>query len=119
MGSVPNRVFTPGIALHAIPLPRAPLLPEFPEASAFATGTTANWVYLAEALVMLDADGDVCIGKWLSERHHRHVRCQIVVLKDTNTLTLRTSSTAIGPQQLPLSAPDGEFVSLETAFLAQ
>src|SRR6516164_7053119 len=59
MGSVPNRVITPGIALHAIPLPRAPLLPEFPEASAFATPTTANWVYLAEAPVMLDADGDV------------------------------------------------------------
>jgi len=76
-------------------------------------------VYLAEALAMLNTDGDVCMGKWLSERHHRHVRRQIVVLKDTNTPALRTSSTALGPQQLLLSDPDGEFVSLDAAFVAQ
>jgi hypothetical protein len=76
-------------------------------------------VYLAETLATLNTDGDVCIGRWLSERHHRHVRRQIVVLKDANTLTLRPSSTAIGPQQLLLSDPDGKFVSLDAAFLAR
>lgn len=42
-----------------------------------------------------------------------------VALKDTNTLTLTTPSTAAGPQQLVLTNPDGESISLDAAFLAQ
>jgi hypothetical protein len=41
-----------------------------------------------------------------------------VALKDTNTLTLTTPSTAAGRQQLVLTSPDGESVALDAAFLA-
>lgn len=40
-------------------------------------------------------------------------------LKDMNTLTLTTPATPSGPQQLVLTNPDGETVSLDAAFLAQ
>lgn len=42
-----------------------------------------------------------------------------VTLKDMNTLTLSTPSTSAGPQQLVLTNPDGETVSLDAAYLAQ
>jgi len=42
-----------------------------------------------------------------------------VTLKDMNTLTLTTAAAAAGPQQLVLTNPDGESVSLDAAFLAQ
>jgi hypothetical protein len=38
---------------------------------------------------------------------------------DLNTLTLTTPATNTGPQQLVLTNPDGESVSLDAAFLAQ
>jgi hypothetical protein len=38
---------------------------------------------------------------------------------DLNTLTLVTPATSMGPQQLVLTNPDGESVSLDAAFLAQ
>jgi hypothetical protein len=41
-----------------------------------------------------------------------------VVFKDTNTLTLTAPATSSGPQQLILSNPDGETVSLDAAFTA-
>ena len=40
-------------------------------------------------------------------------------LTDMNTLTLTTPSTSAGPQQLVLTNPDGECVSLDAAFQAQ
>ena len=42
-----------------------------------------------------------------------------VALVDMNTLTLTTPATSTGPQQLVLTNPDGETVSLDAAFLAQ
>jgi hypothetical protein len=42
-----------------------------------------------------------------------------VALKDKNTLTLTTPALASGAQQLVLSNPDGESVSLDAAFIAQ
>jgi IPT/TIG domain len=42
-----------------------------------------------------------------------------VAYKDMNTLTLTTSAIPAGPQQLVLSNPDGESVSLDAAFTAQ
>jgi hypothetical protein len=38
---------------------------------------------------------------------------------DLNTLTLTTPAINTGPQQLVLTNPDGESVSLDAAFLAQ
>src|SRR5215472_6921432 len=117
-GSVPNRVLTQGSLCMRYPPPGFP-------ATGIYGGIDIRDAHNGQLAVPCRSGpcsiptATFCMGKWLSERHHRHVRRQIVVLKDTNTLTLRTSSAAIGPQQLPLSAPDGEFVSLETAFLAQ
>ncbi|HXY00641.1 MAG TPA: IPT/TIG domain-containing protein [Candidatus Limnocylindrales bacterium] len=42
-----------------------------------------------------------------------------VTWKDMNTLTLTTPATSAGPQQLVLTNPDGESVSLDAAFTAQ
>ena len=42
-----------------------------------------------------------------------------VTFKDTNTLVFTTPSTSAGPQQLVLSNPDGETVSLDAAFAVQ
>lgn len=42
-----------------------------------------------------------------------------VAVKDGNTLTLATPSTTIGAQQLVLTSPDGESVTLGAAFLAR
>jgi hypothetical protein len=42
-----------------------------------------------------------------------------VTLKDMNTLTLITPALSSGPQQLVLTNPDGESVSLDTAFVTQ
>jgi len=42
-----------------------------------------------------------------------------VSLKDMNMLTLTTPAMSAGPQQLVLTNPDGESVSLDAAFLAQ
>jgi hypothetical protein len=42
-----------------------------------------------------------------------------VTLKDQNTLLLTTPGVPTGPQQLLLSNPDGESVSLDAAFIAQ
>jgi len=42
-----------------------------------------------------------------------------VTFKDRNTLTLTTPALSSGPQQLVLTNPDGESVSLDAAFLAQ
>jgi hypothetical protein len=36
-----------------------------------------------------------------------------------NTLTITTPALSTGPQQLVLTNPDGETVSLDAAFLAQ
>jgi len=36
-----------------------------------------------------------------------------------NTLTLTTPTTTTGPQQLVLTNPDGESISLDAAFQAQ
>jgi hypothetical protein len=42
-----------------------------------------------------------------------------VSFKDRNTLTFTTPALTSGPQQLILTNPDGESVSLDAAFLAQ
>jgi hypothetical protein len=42
-----------------------------------------------------------------------------VTFKDTNTLTVTTPALTTGAQQLVISNPDGETVSLDAAFLAQ
>lgn len=42
-----------------------------------------------------------------------------VTFKDMNTLTLATPALPSGPQQLVLTNPDGESVSLDAAFLVQ
>lgn len=42
-----------------------------------------------------------------------------VTIRDMNTLTLATPALSSGPQQLVLTKPDGESVSLDAAFLAQ
>jgi len=42
-----------------------------------------------------------------------------VTWKDINTLTFATPATSVGPQQIKLTNPDGETVSLDAAFLAQ
>jgi hypothetical protein len=42
-----------------------------------------------------------------------------VTFKDQNTLALIIPSLSAGPQQLVISNPDGETVSLDAAFLAQ
>ena len=42
-----------------------------------------------------------------------------VASKDQNTLTLVIPPLTVGPQQLVISNPDGETVSLDAAFLAQ
>ncbi len=42
-----------------------------------------------------------------------------VSLTDMNTLVLTTPAVAAGPQQLVLTNPDGETVSLDDAFTAQ
>jgi hypothetical protein len=42
-----------------------------------------------------------------------------VTFKDMNTLTFTTPALSSGPQQLVLTNPDGETVSLDAAFLAQ
>jgi hypothetical protein len=42
-----------------------------------------------------------------------------VTFKDMNTLTLSTPALTRGAQQLVISNPDGETVSLDAAFLAQ
>ena len=42
-----------------------------------------------------------------------------VTLKDMNTLTFTTPALSPGPQQLVLTSPGGETVSLDAAFLAQ
>lgn len=42
-----------------------------------------------------------------------------ITLTDMNTLTLTTPSITAGPQQLVLTNPDGESVSLDAAFTAQ
>lgn len=42
-----------------------------------------------------------------------------VTLTDMNTLTLTTPAMSAGPQQLVLTNPDGENVSLDAAYLAQ
>jgi len=41
------------------------------------------------------------------------------VIKDKNTLTLTTPALTPGAQQLVLTNPDGESVSLDAAFVAQ
>jgi hypothetical protein len=42
-----------------------------------------------------------------------------VTLKDKNTLTFATPALSSGAQQLVLTNPDGESVSLDAAFVAQ
>jgi hypothetical protein len=42
-----------------------------------------------------------------------------ITVKDMNTLVLTTPALTSGPQQLVLTNPDGESVSLDAAFLAQ
>jgi hypothetical protein len=42
-----------------------------------------------------------------------------VTFKDKNTLTFTTPALASGAQQLVLTNPDGESVSLDAAFVAQ
>jgi hypothetical protein len=42
-----------------------------------------------------------------------------VVFKDKNTLTFTTPTLSSGAQQLVLTNPDGESVSLDAAFVAQ
>jgi hypothetical protein len=46
-------------------------------------------------------------------------RTASVAVKDGNRLTLTTPSTTIGPQQLVLTSPDEQSVTLDTAFLAR
>jgi hypothetical protein len=46
-------------------------------------------------------------------------RAAAVTWKDINTLTFTTPATAVGPQQLVLTNPDGESVTFDAAFFAQ
>jgi IPT/TIG domain len=43
----------------------------------------------------------------------------VVTFTDVNALTISTPQVSSGPQQLVLTNPDGESVSLDAAFLAQ
>ena len=42
-----------------------------------------------------------------------------MTIKDLNTMILTTPAMSAGPQQLVLTNPDGETVSLDAAFSAQ
>jgi hypothetical protein len=59
--------------------------------------------------------------KRLPGRCQSHTRRQsaVATLKDMNTLILTTPAMSPGPQQLVLSNPDGESVSLDAVFVAQ
>ncbi len=53
--------------------------------------------------------------------HKGHVggKAATVAFKDMNTLSLITPAVTAGPQQLVLTNPDGETVSLDATFYAQ
>lgn len=127
--TIPNRVAVPGIALYPtgaliyepfLDGPQLPLYPppEFMAALTDVTRTRASFVSvsISPSLSPCSLRGSGFVSGITATLGGKQTT---VSFQDTNTLIPTTPLLSARPQQLVLTNPDGETISLDAAFLSQ